>query len=165
MEAAGFHRESLLTYVLLLLGPLTDSDGGPAAGDDDDCFAGAGLRGGTPHSDLLPQMVPVPCWVRVAVARPLPTLESPARDAEKPESKLLLLLALLVLLRLRNSWMNEFIATAIAADGVDADVGVVIASGVTDVGLLRLVLGTAEPLVIGTLAVGDSNGASCYGHC
>ena len=76
----------------------------------------------------------------------------------KPES---MLLALLVLLRLRSSWMNEFIA-AIAADveEVDAASGGE-ADGVTSAARLRL-----EVLVVEVFrGFGDSNGASCYGHC
>lgn len=90
---------------------LAAGGGGDVAVDSGVDLAG-GLSGGPPQSDLLPQMVAFSCgccccgWL--AVARPLPALESPV----KPES---MLLALLVLLRLRSSWMNEFIA-AMAAD-------------------------------------------------
>lgn len=90
----------------------------------------------------------------LAVARPLPTLESPVNEAENPESKLLLLIALLVLLRLRSSWMNEFIA---AMESVGGDAG-------EQVLLLRLVE-DEEVANWGSTALGDSNGASCYGHC
>lgn len=77
----------------------------------------------------------------------------------KPES---MLLALLVLLRLRNSWMNEFIA-AIAADAfVDAaNAG---EDGVSSAAAARLRL-EAVLVVEVFRGFGDSNGASCYGHC
>lgn len=87
------------------------------------------------------------------MARPLPALESPV----KPES---MLLALLVLLRLRSSWMNEFIA-AMAADVEELDV--VVAAGEDGVSsAARLEVGEQLLLFRG---FGDSNGASCYGHC
>lgn len=116
-----------------------------------------GLCGGPPQSDLLPQMAPSCCWGCacggwLAVARPLPALESPV----KPES---MLLALLVLLRLRSSWMNEFIA-AIVAD-VDVEVDAVAnggGDGVSSAARLRLEVEVFR-------GFGDSNGASCYGHC
>lgn len=118
MEPEEVPEESLLVaYILLLLVELDGSVTG-AVGDLE-------LGGGTPQSDLLPQMMFDCCCccccgcAVLAVARPLPTLESPVNEAEKPESKLLLLIALLVLLRLRSSWMNEFIAAmeSVAVDG------------------------------------------------
>lgn len=71
-----------------------------------------------------------------------------------------MLLALLVLLRLRSSWMNEFIA-AMAADVEELDVAAA-AAGEDGVS-------SAARLEVGELLLfrgfGDSNGASCYGHC
>lgn len=105
----------------------------------------------------------------MAVARPLPPLESPVNEAEKPESKLLLLIALLLaeLFRLRSSWINEFIAaiesTADAAEDVNGG-----EAAADEVLLLRLqvVVLADDAVANGTSAtLGDSNGASCYGHC
>lgn len=136
----------------------TAGGGVPVASGDD--LAG-GLSGGPPQSDLLPQMVAFSCcgccgWL--AVARPLPALESPV----KPES---MLLALLVLLRLRSSWMNEFIA-AMAADVEDV-VAATGEDGVSSATAARFRLELGELLLLTELfrGFGDSNGASCYGHC
>lgn len=111
-ELDGGGWEFLLTYILLLLLWLVVDGSAADDGDEDESATDDGLWGGPPQIDLLPQTVFCCGWFEVllmevvVVARPLPTLESPVKDAEKPESKLLLLLALLVLLRLRSSWMN-----------------------------------------------------------
>lgn len=102
----------------------------------------------------------------MAVARPLLPLESPANEAENPESKLLLLIALLLveLLRLRSSWINEFIA-AIESTPVDVNGG---DAATDEVLLLRLqvvMLADDEVANWASATFGDSNGASCYGHC
>lgn len=84
----------------------------------------------------------------------------------KPESMLLALLVVL-LLRLRNSWMNEFIA-AMAAD-VEEDAVAAAATGedgVSSLRLLELAAAAGEALLqLLFRGFGDSNGASCYGHC
>lgn len=77
-----------------------------------------------------------------------------------------MLLALLVLLRLRSSWMNEFIAAIAAAEVDDDGEEEPVNDGEDGVSSaatwLRLVLELVLLLVRG---FGDSNGASCYGHC
>lgn len=139
-----------------------------AALDSGDDLVAGGLSGGPPQSDLLPQMAAFSCgcdgcgcccWL--AVARPLPTLESPV----KPESILLALLVVL-LLRLRSSWMNEFIA-AMAADVEDVAAAATGEDGVSSLRLLELAAAAAGEELLQLLfrGFGDSNGASCYGHC
>lgn len=76
-----------------------------------------------------------------------------------------MLLALLVLLRLRSSWMNEFIAAMAADVAATGEDGV---SSAAAAARLRLEVGELLLLAAELLlfrGFGDSNGASCYGHC